>query len=422
MASILILSLVFPPDAVSTAQIMGELAIGLKKCGHQVTVVTTRPHFNRDTETEERQPISPLWGRLLGKSDYSEIRVFHTFMPRKGRSVTGRLLGWVCFHALSTVAAVIVSPRPDVILCPSPPLTVGISAWLVALLRGCPFVYNVQEIYPDIAINLGALKSRPLIWVLKLLERWVYDRAAAVTVIAPRMLENLRAKGVPLGKLRVIPNFVDTEDLRPGPKSNDFSRSLGISEKFVVTYAGNLGPAQGLETVVEAANLLRTIPDIHFVMMGGGASEGELADMVRRLGLPNLTLLPYHPYSMMLQVYAASDLCLVPQALETGSDAVPSKVYRIMACARAVLAVTEPGSDLWRLVVDAGCGVSVSPKEPSDLATAIERLYRARANCTEMGRVGRSFVVAEGSRSSVTRQYNELFCKVAKQNSVNQEG
>lgn len=414
MAKILLLSLVFPPDAVSTAQIMGELAIDLKERGNEVTVVTTRPHFNRDSEAEARQPIRPLWGTVLGKSDHSGIPVYHTFMPQKGRSVAGRLLGWVGFHALSTMAAVVVAPRPDVILCPSPPLTVGVSAWLVGLVRGCPFVYNVQEIYPDIAINLGALTSRPVIWALRALERWVYRRAAAITVIAPRMLENLRRKGVPLGKLRVIPNFVDTEDLHPGPKSNDFSRSLGISDKFVVTYAGNLGPAQGLATVVEAANLLRAVPDIHFLMMGGGTSERELGDMVARLGLPNLTLLPYHPYSMMLQVYSASDICLVPQALETGSDAVPSKIYRIMSCGRAVLAVTEPASDLSRLVLEAGCGVSVRPKEPSELASAIERLYRARSQCAEMGRAGRSFVLGTGSRFSVTRRYHELLCDVAK--------
>ena len=418
MASILILSLVFPPDAVSTAQIMGELAIDLKKCGHQVTVVTTRPHFNRDYEVEAKQPITPIWGPLLGKSDFSGIPAFHTFMPRKGRSVAGRLLGWAGFHALSTAAAFVMAPRPDVILCPSPPLTVGVSAWLVGLLRRCPFVYNVQEIYPDIAINLGVLTSRPVIWVLRALERWVYMRAAAITVIAPRMLENLRGKGVPPGKLRVIPNFVDTEDLHPGPKSNDFSRGLGISDKFVVTYAGNLGPAQGLATVVEAADLLREVPDIHFLMMGGGTSETELGDMVARLGLPNLTLLPYHPYSMMLQVYSASDVCLVPQALETGSDAVPSKVYRIMSCGRAVLAVTEPASDLSRLVLEAGCGVSVRAKEPSQLASAIERLYRARSQCAEMGLAGRRFVLGAGSRFSVTRQYHELLCDVAMRKAV----
>jgi colanic acid biosynthesis glycosyl transferase WcaI len=324
----------------------------------------------------------------------------------------------VGFHALGTMAAVVVAPRPDVILCPSPPLTVGVSAWLVGLVRRCPFVYNVQEIYPDIAINLGALKSRPVIWVLKGLERWVYRRATAITVIAPRMLENLVRKGVPREKLRVIPNFVDTEDLHPAPKSNDFSRSLGISEKFVLTYAGNLGPAQGLTTMVEAADLLRAIPDIHFLIIGGGTSEKDLSGIVERLRLPNLTLLPYHPYSMMLQIYAASDLCLVPQALETGSDAVPSKIYRIMACARAVLAVTEPTSDLARLVLDSGCGISVRPNDPAELATVIERLCQVRLRCSEMGIAGRTFVLGVGSRSRVTSQYHELLCDVASRKTI----
>ena len=418
MAKILLISLVFPPDAVSTAQIMGELSIDLKGYGHDVTVVTTRPHFNRDSEAEARQRITPLWGPLLGRSDHSGIATYHTFMPRKGRSLAGRLLGWVGFHALSVITAVFVAPPPDVILCPSPPLTVAVCAWFVGLVRRCPFVYNVQEIYPDIAINLGALTSRPVIWVLKGLERWVYRRASAITVIAPGMAENLRNKGVPPGKLRVIPNFVDTDDLHPAQKRNDFSLRFGIAEKFVVTYAGNFGPAQGLTTMVEAASLLGPISDIHFLIMGGGSSARDLSALVARLSLPNVTLLPYQPYSTMLQVYAASDLCLVPQALETGCDAVPSKVYRILACGRAVVAVTEPTSDLSRLVLDSGCGVSVRPNSPAELATAIERLSRARIRCAEMGVSGRAFVLGAGSRLRVTSLYHELLCDVASRKTI----
>lgn len=411
---ILILSLVFPPDAVSTAQIMGELAVDLVGRGHEVFVVTTMPHFNRDPEAEARQPITPLWGGLLGKSDLAGIPVFHTLMPRKGQSILGRLLGWIGFHALSTIAALAVVPRPDVILCPSPPLTICVSAWLVGLVRGSPFVYNVQEIYPDIAIKLGALRNEFLIRALRRLEKWAYRRAAAVTVIAPRMLENLKSKGVPKEKLHVIPNFVDTSDFQPGPAENDFREELGLSGTFVVSYAGNLGPAQGLETVLEAAEQLQSNPQVRFVFVGGGSAEQRLRDIATGRRLENIDFLSYRPYSTMPRIYAASDVSLVPQALETGSDAVPSKVYRIMACARPVLAVTEPRSDLTNLVVEAGCGLSVPPGDPRALAEAIRALRTNPTGCREMGAAGRAFVLSAVSRPTVTGRYHELLSALAR--------
>ncbi|MBK7726594.1 MAG: glycosyltransferase family 4 protein [Dehalococcoidia bacterium] len=290
---------------------------------------------------------------MLGKSDHSGSPCpphVHAAKGEKGGWPPG-LMGGVprSEHNRGLVAV----PRPDVILCPSPPLTIESAH---GSLASCAAVLSSTTSRRSIPISpsISEPRSRSLIWILRGLERWVCRRAAAITVIAPRMLENLRSKGVPPEKLFVIPNFVDTEDLHPGPKDNDFSRTLGISGKFVVTYAGNLGPAQGLTTVIEAAALLQTNPEIHVLMIGGGTSEKGLREMAGRLGLSNVTFLPYHPYSTMPQIYAASNLCLVPQALETGSDAVPSKVYRIMACARAVIAVTEPTSDLALLVLESG--------------------------------------------------------------------
>lgn len=418
MARILILSLVFPPDAVSTAQLMGELAEDLVDGGDEVWVVTTRPHFNRDPEAEARQPIRSAWGGLLGRSELGGARVVHTYMPRKGRSVVGRLLGWAGFHVLSTAAALLAIPRPDVILCPSPPLTICASAWIIGLVRGCPFVYNVQEIYPDIAVKLGAVRNGLLIRLLGALESWAYRRAAAITVIAPNMRANLLAKGVPGEKVHVVPNFVDIQDLRPGPRENEVREELGLSGRFVVTYAGNLGPAQGLGTILEAAEILEADPRIRFVVMGGGSAEAQLREEKARRGLANLEILAYRPYSAMPRFYAASDVSLVPLARATGSDAVPSKVYRIMACGRAVLAVTEPGSDLASLVAEAGCGLSVPPDDGPALAAAIADLSRDADRCRGMGEAGRGFATSAVSRPAITARYAELLGNLARSTGV----
>jgi colanic acid biosynthesis glycosyl transferase WcaI len=413
MANVLILSLVFPPDGVSTAQIMGELGADLSSRGHRVTVLTTSPHYNRDPEAEARQPIRNYWGPILRKSEYKGMQVYHACMPRKGKSIVLRLLAWGGFHKISILAGMTIVPRPDVILAPSPPLTIGVCAWILSKFHRAPYIYNVQEVYPDIAVNLGALRNRWLIGVLHSLERFVYRKAGKITVIAPRMLQRLIEKGVPPGKLKLVPNFVDIGDLSPLPKDNDFSRRHDLRDKFVVSYAGNMGPAQDLESFIDAAALLQDETRIHFLLTGDGILREALAARVRVLGLRNFTVLPYQPYSLIPQIYAASDLCLVPQAVETGCDAIPSKVYRIMACARPVLASTEPDSDLAHLVRDAGCGSTVLPGSQEALAGVVREAFRDRTRWREMGESGRVHVVENYSRETVTGRYHDLIREAA---------
>ena len=412
MANVLILSLVFPPDSVSTAQIMGELANDLESQGHKVTVLTTLPHYNRDSEVESRQPIRNYWGSVLGKSDFRGIPVYHTFMPKKGKNNFFRLFAWCGFHQVSILAGLAIVPRPDIILAPSPPLTIGVCAWILGKFHHAPFIYNVQEIYPDIAVRLGALRNKWMIRALQCIESFVYRKAKRITVIAPRMHQRILEKGVSPDKLEVIPNFVDIGDLSPLPKDNDFSRQHEIHEKFVVSYAGNMGPAQGLESFIEAAVLLQSESGIHFMMMGDGILRESLKKRVEQSGLGKFTFLPRLAYSMMPRIYAASDVCLIPQAVETGCDAVPSKVYRIMACARPVLATTDPESDLEHLINDAGCGETVPPGGPSELAAVIHKAYRDQARWNEMGQAGRAHVVEHYSRTAVTRRYHDLIQRV----------
>jgi len=408
MANVLILSLVFPPDSVSTAHIMGDLAQDLKISGHTVTVLTTCPHYNRDSEAESRQPLRRHWGRILQKSDYHGIEVFHTMMPKKSKNVLFRLSSWVVFHLLSTIVGLVAIPKQDIVIAPSPPLTVGLGAWLLGMFHRAPYIYNVQEIYPDMAIRLGAVRNPILVRFLFWLERFVYSKAGSITVIAPGMRKRLLAKGVPADKARVIPNFVDLTDFKPQTQTGSFNTRYQLHDKFVVTYAGNMGVAQGLETFVDAAGVLRSDLRIHFLMLGDGSLREFLERRVTELRLDNFTFLPYQPVSTIPAVYSASDLCLVPLGAEAGNDAVPSKVYRIMACARAVLAVAEADSDLGQLVTDARCGIVVPPGSVQNLADAILAASQNPELLWQMGQHGHKHVVENFSRSLVTKEYHEL--------------
>ena len=353
LPSVLLISLVFSPDGVSTASIVSELAKQLCHLGHPVRVFTTTPHYNRDPDILAMQSLRPKWGRLLFQSEYHAIQVYHARMPSKGRRMIARLGDYLGFHAISTVAGARLGGNYEVVLAPSPPLTIGLSAMVLARLRRVPFVYNVQEIYPDIAVSLGMLRNRWLIRLLEGLERFVYAQAQAVVVISESFRKQLLAKGVPAEKLHVIPNFVDVEFVQPGDRTNDFSTQHGLDNRFVVSFAGNLGLTQDLETIVAAARLLRDLPEVRFLIVGDGARRSWLREQLARETLENVQLLPYQPRSVVPLIYASSDLCLVTMKRDTTRDTFPSKIYTIMAAGRPALVSADADSELAWLIEEA---------------------------------------------------------------------
>jgi colanic acid biosynthesis glycosyl transferase WcaI len=244
--------------------------------------------------------------------------------------------------------------------------------------------------------------------MMRVLERFVYRRARTITVISPRMRERLLDKGVPAAKVVVIPNFVDVDDLIPRPKDNAFSREFAVHNKFVASYAGNLGPAQGLECFIDAAERLRDRPDVRLMLIGDGILANDLRASATSRGLTNMIIAPYQPYSRVPDIYGASDVCVVAQAMATASDAIPSKVYRIMACERPIVALTEAHSDLAQLVAAADAGVVIPPESGEALAAAVRdaafdpERWRARAAS------GRRHVIAQYTRATVSRRYDDV--------------
>jgi colanic acid biosynthesis glycosyl transferase WcaI len=403
---LLLLSLVFPPDAVSTAQLFGEAVEDLVALGWQVDVVTTKPHYNPPPLESGSQPLSTLWGGALAKSGFGGATVWHTAMPRKGSSAAMRVAGWFGFHLLSVFVALFKVGQVDVILAPSPPLTIGIAAWLIGLLKGAPFIYNVQELYPDTAVSLGALREGPLLNLLRRMERFVYARSFAVTTISPGMARTIGGRAGDARKVRLIPNFVDTQVIVGRPRDNPFAREYSLNDVFTVVYAGNMGPAQGLNTLLDAAGLTRDDPDIRYVFVGDGTSREYLQQSAQSQRLSNVQFIPQQPYEKVPDIYGASDLCVVPLVSSLIAEAVPSKVYKIMAAERRVLAIADPTSDLAQVVRESGSGIVVDAGNAPALADAIRGAAKTtdRMSATR----GRDYVVQRVDRSRITKQYSDL--------------
>lgn len=408
---ILLLTLYFTPDTAANSIIVTELAEELAKAGHKITVVSAFPHYDTNRIWDQYR------GKLVQADWHGNIRVYRTFLyvPKNKSGIFGRVLNYVSFNILSTIVGYFAG-RPDLILAPSPPLTIGLSAWLISRLRGgVPFVYNVQDIYPDIAVRLGVLTNQTAIRFFERLEKFVYRKARAISVLSEGFRDNLLNKGVPSGKIHLIPNFVDVDFVQPLPRLNPFSTRTNLNDKFVVMYAGNIGLSQGLESLLAAANLLKDLDDLVVLIVGNGAAKPKLLEISSQLKLTNTVFLPFQPRADLPEIYATADVSLVIIKHGITKESVPSKTYTILASSRPIVAAVDSDSETSRLVEQVNCGLCVEPEDPAALAGAIRQLYANRENIASLGQNGRNYVVANFTKQRVASLYQDLFLKILEQ-------
>jgi colanic acid biosynthesis glycosyl transferase WcaI len=388
---------------------MAQVCEGLVRRGHEVEVITTFPHYERFRRWEEHK------GKLAQRESYRGMEVLRLYVYARGnKTMVGRLISYVTFNALATAARLLSRSKVDVVLCTNGSFFTGVSAYLTGLLKRAPFVYNVQDLYPEVAVRTGQLRNKLAIKLLDRTADFMYRKAAHVSVITPSFRDYLLAQGVPGHKISVIPNFVDTEFIRPLPKVNELSLAHDLADKFVVVHAGNVGHVYGLETMLEVARrLVSSHEDIVFLIVGDGVAKAELQATADRLRLSNVRFLPFQPVEALPLLRAAADVQVALYKRGSADYSMPSKVYEIMASGRPLLASADAGTDLWKLVETTGCGMCVTPEDADDLAGALLTLYRDPSLRNDMGRRGRETVEQHYSREAVVDAYNRLLCEVA---------
>jgi len=272
-------------------------------------------------------------------------------------------------------------------------------------------VFNIQDVFPDVAVELGAITDPRVISAASWLERFLYRRADAVTVLSDDLRDNVAGK---LGRHRpervvVIPNFVDTERIRPTDPDNSYRAENDLTGRTVVMYAGNVGLSQSLDLVVEAARRFRDRgrDDVVFVINGGGSALAGLRESAR--GLDNLRFVGMQPRERLPEVLAAGDLHLVPLRTGLARSSVPSKLYSILAAGRPVLASVDGGTEVATTIERAGAGVSVPPEDADLFVAALDRMLSDRSALAAMGASGRAFVEGWVSPAAVGAAYEQLF-------------
>lgn len=397
---ILVISLYYEPDRCqSNGPIVRSLCEDWAAAGHEVTVLTSFPHYNCPSVWPEYR------GRLFQRDRVGRVRVLRSFIYVPAtRSAAGRILNYLSFNVSSTLAG-LFSGSHDVIFVMSPPLTIGLTGIILGSISGAPSCYNVQDIWPEAAVRLGQLRGRRLTRFFEWLERLIYRHSRRIFVISDDFRSNLMGKGVPEEKIVVLPNFVDTDFMRPLPRENDFARRHGLDGRFVALYAGNLGLSQGLEVILEAAERLRNRPELLWVIAGQGACRESLMAEAARRGLDSVIFLPFQPESEVPWLYASCDLALIPLRSGISGNSVPCKTWSIMAAGRPYIAGVDPGSSVWRLTEEAGCGSCVPPEDGEALALAVEAAMSSPETLRRQAERGREHAVRYYSRPAITGSY-----------------
>ena len=402
---ILIFTQWFPPEP---QKLLFELAVTLKELGHDVTVLTGLPNY----------PTGKLYPgyryRLWQKEIMGGILIIRVpLFPDHSRNGVLRALNFISFSLAGALLGPFLIPRVDVIHVIHPPITMGLAAWIISRIRRVPFTYEIQDMWPETLAATGMVRQP---WVLRLVgsfAKWVYSRSAGIRVISPGFRENLLSKKVPADKIHTISNWVDPNFYAPAPRDEQIKEKLGFANKFVVTYAGTIGPAQQIDTLVEAAALLDDLPDVLIAIFGEGLERELLTAKAAQRGLGNVCFYGLRPATEMPAIYALTDVVLIHLKDDPlFRITIPHKTFVYMSVAKPVLAAVE--GDVADVITSAGAGITCPPSQPRLLADAIRRLRATPPETlAEMGRRGRVAAETTFERKTLVTQVSSLLQQVA---------
>jgi len=374
---ILLLNEYYPPDTSATAKMAAQVAETLAQ-RHHVTVVAGRPSYDPDARYPyallRRDIRNKVTIECVGSTAYSRHQ-----MPR-------RVANYLSYLALAIPRALAL--RPDVILAMTDPPVAGIAGAFIARLAGRPFVYNIRDLYPDMAVGGDIVRASKWVARWEALHRWALKQAACVIVLGDDMRDRILAKGVAPERVVVVRDGTATT-IAPAQmpeRSDPIVQEIRHGFPFVVLHAGNLGFYGAWDILLAAAKILGN-ENTGFVFIGDGANRAALELSAR--DLPNVKFAPFRPVEQVAHVMMAGDLHIVTVKRGLEGVVVPSKLYSTLAAGRPILVVAPPESDAARIVVESGCGVAADPDDPAAVATAIKELRAQPARLAEMGRRAR---------------------------------
>ena len=397
----------FEPDMAPTGVVMTRIVHELAARGHELHVVTSLPWYRK--HQVETGWAGALW--RIEKTTWGSISRVQPFAGQTKSNLVRRAVGFILFSYFVGLRALFAGGfwrRADGVLAMSPPLTLGLIGWHTKLFRGGKLVFNIQDVFPDAAVETGAISNQRVIAAASWLERVSYQRSNSVVLLSDDLANNVQRKLDQKfhKRIRVIPNFVDTQAIVPMSRLTNYRRELGVDESLVVMYAGNVGFSQSLELMIEAA---RVLPNVVFVINGEGSARKSLE--AKAHALSNVKFGDYQDASRLSEVLATGDLHVVPLRRGLGSVSVPSKTYSILAAGRPICAAIDLETEVPRILAAANAGVCVEPDNEAAFVSAIAAMISDQKSLEEMGASGRKWVEGHASPQSIAQRYEALYMR-----------
>jgi glycosyltransferase involved in cell wall biosynthesis len=389
------------PDHSATAQILTDLAEALAARGWEVSVIASRLRYDDATAL------------LPARDVHAGVTIHRVWSSRFGRAgLAGRAVDYLSFYLTAFFAILRLTRRGDLVVAKTDPPLLSVMASVATRLRGATLINWLQDLYPEVAAELGVGAMRG--WIGRLLRRWrnASLRDARLNIaIGERMAERIAAEGVPADRIAVMPNWSDDMAIRPLARAAVALRDeWGFGEAFVIGYSGNLGRAHEFETLLGAATLLVQRDDIIFLMIGGGHESARLAARVDAQGLSaRFQFRPYQPRERLSESLGVADVHWLSLRPELEGLIVPSKFYGIAAAGRPVIAVTDLDGEIARIVRREDCGVTVAPGDSAGLAAAIAALASDSARVVAMGCAARAALERDFGRVDAFERWDRLF-------------
>jgi colanic acid biosynthesis glycosyl transferase WcaI len=363
----------FYPDTAATGQLFTELCEGLvKDHGCRVSVVAG--------------PAKTSGWKIFKRENHRGIEIFRANGTRLSKSrFIGRATNYVTYF-LSACYAGLKLDRPDVIIAATDPPIIGLAAYLAARRFRVPMVMAYQDIFPEVARLLEDFQSETVNHLLQRVNCFLVRRASRCVALGETMRRRLvEGKGADPTRTMVIPSWADCSEIVPIPRTNDFSRAHGLDDKFVVMHSGNIGLGQGLESIIEVAERLRSYTDIRFVFVGEGVKKTLLESQVKKHGLPNVMFLPYQPKEKLKESFGTADVFLISLKAGLAGYITPSKLYGILAAGRPYVAAVEQDSEITAITHKYRAGLVAEPGDVGQIVECILTFYQDRLLLRQYG-------------------------------------
>ena len=394
---ILFISHYFPPEVNAPASRTHEHCRKWVDDGHDVTIITGVPNH----------PTGKLFGgyknRFLQEEQVDGIRVIRTWMLLTSNAgFAKRILNFILFALMSVVASFKVK-NPEVVIATSPQFFCGLAGAAVAKIKRRPFILEVRDLWPKSIVELNQLGEGPVLSFLEWLERRMYHSADGIVVNTRAFVDHIGQFNYPSNRIEIVYNGIDTDLFKPQPPSNELRARFDLEGRFSVGYLGTLGLAHGLRTLLEAAEALRSQPEIVFLLIGDGAEKKKLESIVRERKLRNVRLIGLQPREMMPAWIATTDILLVSlRDLPVFETVIPSKIFEFLAQERPVIVAAR--GEIRSMTEASNVALTIDPEDPGALVDAIQKIRNEPEIARERAKAGRIWVEENFVRTELAKK------------------